>query len=82
MEPTEAEVVTKRSVDVTVLPEEAISVVESVVAVLRGQASGATAQVASYEAWSQAFREWLASHGLRGTSADWGRESIYADQGE
>jgi hypothetical protein len=82
MEPTAAEVLNKRLVDVTGLPEEAIRAVESVVAVLRGQGKGRGPQLVSYDEWSKAFREWLAGHQPRGTSADWSRDGIYAGRGE
>jgi hypothetical protein len=71
-----------RSVDVTGLPEEAIRAVESFIAILRSQLNGSGPQFASYEEWSRAFHEWIASHEPRGTSADWSREGVYAGRGE
>jgi hypothetical protein len=71
----------KRAVDVTGLPEEAVQAVESLVSTLRQQATSGTTH-ASYEDWSKALHEWVASHKPMSNPADWSRESIYAGCGE
>lgn len=63
----------KRTVDVTGLPEEAVST-------LRQQAT-ATNHV-SDEDWSKSLHEWAASHKPVQSPADWSRESIYSGRGE
>ena len=37
---------------------------------------------ASREEWRKAIREWASGHSVGETSADWGRESVYAGCGE
>jgi hypothetical protein len=71
----------KRTVDVTGLPEEAVKAVESMVSTLRQQTSS-TLIHASYEDWSRALHDWVASHKPASNPADWSRESIYAGRGE
>jgi len=70
-----------RSIDVTDLPEEAIRAVQSHVAALRAQNHQSFAYK-SHEEWSKAFHEWVNSHPVRATFADWSRESVYSDRGE
>jgi hypothetical protein len=69
------------SVDLTGLPEDAVRAVESLVAVLREQATRQPGRPAfsSRDEWVKAIREWAGSHTTKGSEADWSRESIYAD---
>jgi hypothetical protein len=73
---------TQRTIDVSGLPEEAVRAVESLVALIRGKTSGGVSSYPSVLAWSQALREWAASHARLDTVADDSRESIYAGRGE
>jgi hypothetical protein len=74
---------TIRSVDVTGLPEEAVQAVELYVSQLRAQnTSGVHSAFRCREDWAKAVREWAASHKPTSVSADWSRDSIYADPGE
>jgi hypothetical protein len=75
---------TTRSIDVTGLPDEAVRAVESVVSLLRGRLAPqpGLAPFPSPEQWIRAIRQWAQSHQPQGTSADWGREGIYAGRGE
>jgi hypothetical protein len=70
----------EKVIDLTGLPDEAVRAVESLVSLLRGQVApqGGRAFLSSREEWAKAVREWAASHEPQSTSADWGRESIYA----
>jgi hypothetical protein len=71
----------KNLIDVTGLPEEAVTAVRSLVSVLKNTTTG-TQTDRSFQDWSRAFEEWINSHKPRGTNADFSRESIYADRGE
>jgi hypothetical protein len=74
-----------RSIDVTGLPDEAIAAVEQIVAVLKKQSAeegGVPPAFSSREEWRKAVREWAESHSTVNTSAEWDRDSIYADRGE
>jgi hypothetical protein len=72
-----------RSIDVTGLAEDTIRAIEALISALRGQAGGTTQPpFSSYPEWSKAFREWVAGHPPRETSADWSRESAYVGRGE
>jgi hypothetical protein len=83
METTTQQPEQKQTIDVTGLSAEAIRAVEALVSQLKGQqlpiAAPGEAQFSSHEEWSKAFRGWIASHKPLGTSADYSRESIYAD---
>ena len=72
----------KHLIDVTGLPEEGIRAIESLVEFLRGQTQAAGPAFSSPEQWAKAIRDWADGHEPQGTSADWGRESIYAGRGE
>jgi hypothetical protein len=74
----------RKTIDVSGLSDEAVRAVELLVTELRRHQPVPVAQrgmgsFASYEEWSRAFREWVASHKPLGTSADYSLESIYAD---
>jgi hypothetical protein len=75
---------TSRSIDVTGLSDEAVAVVERLVALLKGpsQQSALPASFSSREEWRKAIREWADGQQSRNTSADWDRENIYAGRGE
>jgi hypothetical protein len=71
---------TKRTIDVTGLPEEAIRAVESLIAVLKTKSVQATfPSIVSPGEWSKALREWAESHSID-TTADDSRDSIYSDE--
>ena len=74
----------RKTIDVSGLSEQAVQAVELLVSELRRQQTPPVEQrgmglFASYEEWSRAFHEWVASHKPLGTSADYSRESIYGD---
>ena len=72
----------KREIDVTGLPEEAIRALQSVISVLRGQAGAESPSFASREEWAKAIKQWAESHPQIDKPADDSRESIYAGRGE
>jgi hypothetical protein len=78
MEPTQQ---TPRTVDVTGLSEQAIRIVENLVANLRQQ-TAALALQQSREEWLKAFHEWAESHRRLDKPLDCSRESIYEGRGE
>jgi hypothetical protein len=78
----------KRSIDVTGLPEEAIRAVESLVALLRGQAASTPPAPASPDDWTKGFDAWMHEVAARagqyppGFVVDDSRETIYEGRGE
>jgi hypothetical protein len=74
--------ISKREIDVTGLPEEAIRALQSLVAVLRGQAGTESRSFLSPEEWAKAIKQWAENHPRIDKPADDSRESIYTGRGE
>jgi hypothetical protein len=78
----------QRSIDVTGLLEEAIRAVESLVALLRGQAASTPPAPASPEDWTKEFDAWMHEVAARAGQYppsfvfDDSRETIYEGRGE
>jgi hypothetical protein len=78
----------QRSIDVTGLLEEAIRAVESLVALLRGQAASTPWAPASLDEWTKRFDAWMQEVAARagqyppGFVVDDSRETIYEGHGE
>jgi hypothetical protein len=72
----------KRQLDVTGLPEEAICAMQSVISLLRGKPETAHPGFSSREEWAKAVKQWAESHPRIDNPADDSRESIYAGRGE
>lgn len=70
----------RRSIDVSGLPEEAVRAVASIVSLLRRP--GQAPSFPSVEEWSRALRAWAAGHARSSTVADDSRESLYEGRGE
>src|SRR5262249_34216853 len=52
----------KREIDVTGLPEEAIRALQSVISALRGQTGTGSSSFLSREEWARAIKQWAESH--------------------
>jgi hypothetical protein len=72
----------KRKIDVTGLPEEAVRALQFVVSALRGQTGAESPGFLSREEWAKAIKQWAESHPKIGKPADDSRESIYVGRGE
>ena len=72
----------KREIDVTGLPEEAIRAVQSVILAFREQTETGRPGFSSREEWAKAIKQWAESHAKIDKPADDSRESIYAGRGE
>jgi hypothetical protein len=72
----------KREIDVTGLPEEAIRALQSFIAVLRGQTGTGSPSFLSREEWARAIKQWAENHPKIDKPADDSRDSIYAGRGE
>ena len=71
-----------QTIDVTGLPPEAVTVVESLVNLLRSRDIPAPTPQTDPEAWSRALRRWAESHPKRDIVIDDSRATIYEGRGE
>jgi len=72
----------KREIDVTGLPEEAIQALQSVISVLREQTGAKSPSFLSREEWAKAIKQWAENHPRIDKPADDRQESIYTGRGE